>query len=146
MSDLCGGRPSTDGSAYDADLTGQIRALWVSRSAEGVPRTGNVFKQVYTWRGAQRIREDTCLLSGKRLTVCYAGVCDDALGVEGGRLGEGGYDERLQLVSMVRPEHEWVVRGGTVGRRAFTFDALGNRTEEVRECSYADKLPFVESP
>ncbi len=136
VSDTCGGRPSSDGSASEADVTGQVRALWVSRAGEGAVRKGDVFKQVYTWRGGQRIRRRHLSPGRQEADSLFRWVlCDDALGVEGGTTGEGGYDERLQLVSMVRPEHEWVVRGGTVGRRGFSLDALGNRTEEVRECS-----------
>jgi YD repeat-containing protein len=97
------------------DTSGHLRALWVSGASLSSPeasRSGNIFRRTYSWKGDQLSREDTCVLdtsAAKPQSVLYT------------------YDERLRLKDVSRPSQQFSTRGGTVGKRSYTYDRRGNR-------------------
>ncbi|MBN1207283.1 MAG: RHS repeat-associated core domain-containing protein [Myxococcaceae bacterium] len=97
------------------DTSGHLRALWVSGAALSSPessRSGDIFRRTYTWKADQLGREDTCVLDNGGTapqSVLYA------------------YDERLRLKEVSRPAQQFSTRGGTVGKRSYTYDRRGNR-------------------
>jgi RHS repeat-associated protein len=75
-------------------------------------RTGDIFRRTYSWKGDQLSREDTCVLDTSATapqSVLYT------------------YDERLRLKEVSRPSQQFSTRGGTVGKRSYTYDRRGNR-------------------
>ncbi len=89
--------------------------MWVSGAALSSPeasRTGDIFRRTYSWKGDQLAQEDSCALDNSGAapqSVLYA------------------YDERLRLTNVSRPAQQFSTRGGTVGRRLYSYDRRGNR-------------------
>ena len=110
---------------------GRIGALYVSRLSG---TTGDIYKAGYNWTADQLVTESQCLLSTssteKPRIVNYAAPTGDPS-------SRNGYDAALQLKYANRPTTAGLLLsdvGGTVGRREYAYDALGNRTAATTDC------------
>jgi RHS repeat-associated protein len=120
------------------DTVGRVAGLFVSKTSPG-----DVYKATYSWRADQLVTESQCLLStsptDKPRTVNYATASGDPNYLH-------GFDAALQLVHASRPTaagSRFIDLGGAIGRRDYTYDALGNRTSATTDCwkftgSYGD--------
>lgn len=112
------------GAPYD--LSGRLRALWVSTGGTSGSRSGDIFKRVFTWRGDQLAEEATCVLDTSTTPFTKVRYSDAA--------GGNGYDRRLQLTHVSRPAGEFTQRGGSVGRRDYAYDARSNVSSITQDC------------
>jgi RHS repeat-associated protein len=109
--------PGDCGAGFPAvatsDLTGRLRALWVShgRFTPGVG-SGDIYKRAYTWKADQVARIDTCLLGAMTpRTETYS------------------YDRTLRLTGAGRPPGNFAATGGAFSSRVYGYDRRGNRVD-----------------